>query len=580
MELEFMLTIMLPVQNRLEIKFKMMRKLTSIIFVLLFVLSCSDKEELEPAPESVQTPQTELISLDYNDNNSIKINWRPVEIEGFVSYKVYRLESANNVFSNISVIANLGELRKEITNSKQFTFTDTDVPYNAYVNYVVVTVYESPFNQYIEEVVSINHLFYERPELAFKILSIEKLNDGHINLEWEKDENDNFSNYGIHRTETSYDASLYRMDIFKNEFSISEITNQSEITYEDSSSFLSEYITYGVSKEVNGNTIESKNTITIKNPRFIDFVPIEMVKNPLHENELIIISEDGKILFYDPYNFSIKHSINLSARIHHPVIETYNGVQQLYIPSENGKIYVYSLEDYRLVKEIDLDTNIDIISMIIKENYIIFLEKSINGYYSHFSYYDIENLIVHRNTGYHHKSSRLINSSGTYFFRLESVYNGHQNESSINNYSFINGELEFTLGIDNGSIKSEQVFAVAPDFSYIISTEYGFNLKLNYNDMSEENLGNYGYPMSFNGYDFIGIQEKYSDIQITEDNNIYFAIKELNRIVMHKYLDLRNVSKEFDTQGKPLLFTLLNNDIIVINQSENANKSFIEIIND
>ncbi|MCF7568155.1 hypothetical protein L3X37_07240 [Sabulilitoribacter arenilitoris] len=558
-----------------------MRKLSSIILILLFTFSCSDKEEMEPAPESVKTPQTELISLEYNSiDNSIKIVWRPVEIEGFVSYKVYRLESATNVFSNISVIANLGKLRKEIKNSNLFSYTDTDIPYNAYVNYVVVTVYENPFNQYKEQVVSINHLYYERAELAFEILSVEKLNNGLINLEWEKDENDNFSNYSIHRTETIYDASLYRMDIFKNEFSISEIINQSEITYEDSSSFLSEYITYGVSKEVNGNTIESKNTITIKNPRFIDFVPIEMVKNPLHENEVIIIGGDGEILFYNPYNFSIIHSIDISARVHHPVIETYNGVQQLYIPSENGKIYVYSLEDYRLVQEIDLDTNIDIISMIIKENYIIFLEKSISGYYSHFSYYDIENDIVHRNTGYHHKSSRLVNSTSTYFFRLEPVFNGHQNESSINKYNFINGELDFSLGIDNGSIKSEQVFAVAPDFSYIISTEYGFHLKLNYNDLSEDNLGNYGYPMSFNGYDFIGIQEKYSDIYITEDHDIYFAIKEFNRIVMHKYLDFRNVSKEFDTQGKPLLFTLLNNDIIVINQSENTNKSFIEIIND
>jgi hypothetical protein len=558
-----------------------MKSLPYFIVLLLFALSCSDKEEMEPAPESVQTAQTELISLEYNDNdNSIKVVWRPVEIEEFLSYKIYRLESATNFFSNISIIANLGTLRKEIKNRRQFSFTDTDIPYNAYVNYVVVTTYQSPLNQYKEEVVSINHLFYERAKLAFEVISVEKLDNGLISLEWEKDENDNFTKYNIHRTETSYDASLYRMDIFKNEFSISEITNQSKIIYEDSSSFLSEYITYGVSKEVNGKTIESKNTVTIKNPRFFDFKPIEMIKNPLHDNEVIIIGGDGEILFYDPYNFSILHSINLSARIHHPVIETYNGVQQLYIPSENGKIYVYSLEDYRLVKEIDLDTNRDIISMIIKENNIIFLEKSIYGYNSHFSYYDIENLIVYRNTGYHHKSSRLINSLGIYFFRLEPVYNGHQNESSINNYSFINGKLKFSLGIDNGSIKSEQVFAVAPDFSYIISTKYGFHLKLNYNDMSEENLGNYGYPMSFNGYDFIGIQEKYSDIHITEDNNIYFAIKDLNRIVMHHHMDFRNISKEFDTQGKPLLFTPLDDNIIVINESESVNKSFIEIIYD
>ncbi len=560
-----------------------MRKLSSIILILLFTFSCSDKEEMKPAPESVKTPQTELISLDYNSiDNSIKIVWRPVEIEGFVSYKVYRLESATNVFSNISIIANLGKLRKEIKNSNQFSFTDTDIPYNAYVNYVVVTVYENPFNQYKEQVVSINHLYYERAELAFEILSVEKLGNGVINLTWEKDENDSFSKYNIYRTETNYDASQYRLDIFKNEFSISEISNQSETTYEDSSSFLPEYITYGVSKEVNGNTIESKNTITIKNPRFIDFVPIEMVKNPLHENEVIIIGGDGEILFYNPYTLSTIHSIFTGGRAHNPLIEKYQGIDHLYVPSENGKILVYDLDNYSLKKEINLESNLDIISIIIKNDYIIFTETNYTNQYGSFGYYD-KNSIIKREGQSIKRNSKLFNSYNEYFFRLQPTYTGHEYSSSMHRYDLVDGELEFSYGLNgggNGSIKSAVAFQLSPDKSYFISTEYGYHLKLNYNDMSEENLGNYGYPMSFNGHDFIGIQEKYSDVHITQENNIYFSIKDLNRIVMHQYLDFRNVFKEFDTQGKPLLFTLLNDEIIVINQSEIANKSFIEIITD
>ncbi|WP_452225821.1 hypothetical protein [Lacinutrix cladophorae] len=554
-----------------------MKSLSYIILAFLFIVSCSNDDDSEPAPESVQTPQTELVSLNYTDN-SIRIKWKPVEIQGFISYKIYRLESATNIYPYVPAIANLGELRAEIANSNVFSFEDTNIPYNAYVNYVVATVYQDPISGYTQEVVSINYLYYERPELSFEIISAEKLDNGHIELEWEQDENNSFTKYTVYRTESDYDYSEYRADIFENEFLITEISNQAETTFEDSTDFLNEYITYGISKEVNGNTIESKNTITIKNPRFIDFVPIEMVKNPIRENELIIISDDGKILFYNPYTYTTVHAIDINARIHHPVIETYNGIQQLYISSENGKIFVYSLDDYSLVQEIDLDTDRDILSMIIKEHYVIFLEKYINGYYSHFSYYDIENDEVHRNTGYIHSSSRLVNGSGSFFFKLEPVYDGHQNESSINAYSIVNGQLEFSLGIDNGSIKSEQVFAVAPDFSYIISTEYGFHLNLNYNDLSEEKLGNYGSEMTFDGFNFVGSQEKYSDIHINENNEIYFSIKELNKIVMHQHLNFNNISSEYDTLGKPLLFTFSNDEIIVINQAENSNKSFIEII--
>ena len=554
-----------------------MKPLSYIIIAFLFIVSCSNDDDSEPAPESVQTPQTELVSLDYTDN-SIKIKWRPVEIQNFISYKIYRLESATNIYPYIPAIANLGELRAEIANNNIFSFEDTNIPYNAYVNYVVATVYQDPVSGYTQEIISSNYLYYERPELAFEIISAEKLDNGHIKLEWEQDENNSFAKYTVYRTESDYDYSEYRADIFENEFLITEISNQTETTFEDSTDFFNEYITYGVSKEINGKTIESKNTITFKNPRFIDFVPIEMVKNPIRENELIIISNDGKILFYNPYTYTTVHAIDIDARIHHPVIETYNGIQQLYIPSENGKIFVYSLADFSLVQEIDLDTDRDILSIIIKEHYVIFLEKYINGYYSHFSYYDIESDEVYRNTGYIHSSSRLVNGSGAFFFRLEPVYDGHQNESSINTYSIINGELEFSLGIDNGSIKSEKVFAVAPDFSYIISTKYGFHLSLDYNDMSEEKLGNYGHPMTFDGFNFVGSQEEYSDIHITETNEVYFSIKELNKIVKHQHLNFGTNFGEFDTQGQPALFSLLGEDIIVINHAENSIKSFVEII--
>ena len=554
-----------------------MKSLFYIITAFLFIVSCSNDDDSEPAPESVQTPQTELISLDYTDN-SIKIKWRPVEIQGFISYEIYRLESATNIYPYVPAIASLGELRGEITNSNEFSFEDTNIPYNAYVNYVVATIYQDPIRGYTQGVVSVNYLYYERPELSFEIISAEKLDNGHIKLEWEQDENDSFSKYTVYRTESDYDYSEYRAEIFENEFSIIEISNQAETPFEDSTGFLNEYITYGVSKDINGKTIESKNTVTIKNPRFIDFVPIEMFKNPVRENELIIISDDGKILFYNPYNYTTVHAIDIEARIHHPVIETYNGIQQLYIPTENGKIFVYSLDDYNLMQDIDLDTDRDILSMVIKEHYVIFLEKYINGYFSHFSYYDFESDEVYRNTGFIHRSSRLVNGSGSFFFILEPAYTGHQNESSLNTYRFVDGELEFSLGIDNGSIKSEKVFAVAPDFSYIISTEYGFHLSLDYNDMSEEKLGNYGHPMTFDGFNFVGSQEEYSDIHITETNEVYFSIKELNKIVKHQHLNFGANSGEFDTQGQPILFSFLGEDIIVINHAENSFKSFVEII--
>ena len=107
---------------------KMMQSLKiNLLFAFaILVFSCNETDDVNLTIEPVTTPQTELLTIEYN-SEAILINWRPVIIDNFVSYKVYRYDSPTNEFPNINTIANFGELRATIRNSNQISFTDIDL---------------------------------------------------------------------------------------------------------------------------------------------------------------------------------------------------------------------------------------------------------------------------------------------------------------------------------------------------------------------------------------------------------------------------------------------------------------------
>ena len=550
-------------------------KVYTLFLILVTTFSCnSSDDDTGPIPTN---QETELIDLIENQN-IITINWTRVNPTDFVSYKVYRYEGHTNEFNNLNTIKFQGELITTITNNQQTTYVDNDVPYNAYVNYMMVTVYENPTIGLFDNFNSLNHLYFERPELVFEVLSAEKLNTGDIQITWEIDTNETFENYRIFSLENQESIESSAV-VRENGILLDQITDQNDNELLDSSIYETTKISFSVAKLVNGKYINSKNTISINNPSNIDFRPFASLKNPLKSDEIILFGDQGDVLFFETSSLEKSQRIELNKRIHAPTIGDYNGISSLYIPSENGKVFVYDLMNYSLVEEINLSTDRDIISLIIKEDYLIFLESYITNQFSSLSYLNFNDNLVYRTPGINYRLNTLVNSRDEFFFKLQNSYNGNQNDSSLTRYDLVDDQLEFSSGIDNGSIKSGDVFAVSPNFNYFVSTAYGFHLDLDYNDMSENRLGNYGFEMSFDGFNYIGNQDPYSDIKITTDDKIFLSVKDLKKIMSHQAYTFQNPLQSYDTQGYPLLFELLaNNQIIVVSRSTNMFSYFIERI--
>ncbi|MGK0323450.1 MAG: hypothetical protein ACJAR4_001491 [Psychroserpens sp.] len=556
-------------------KFRLLSKVGCYILFLISIstFSCGNSDD-DPIPTY---RETELTNLN-ESQNTITINWRLSDPTDFVSYQIYRLESHTSALGSSNTIKTQGELIKTITSNQQISYTDNEIRYNVYVNYMVVSVYENSETGLFEEYNSINYLYFERPELIFDVLSAQKLNSGEIKIIWEIDSNEGFENYKIFSFDHNSPIESSAL-VAENGSVLDEISVQSQGELIDYNSYTNAKINYSVAKIINGKSIYSRNTISIDNPNSVNFRPFTSLKNPLKTNEIIIFGNEGDILFFETSNYEISEKIELNKRIYQPLIENYNGVLSLYVPSQFGKIFIYDLLNYSLVDEINLSTNREIISLIIKENYLIFLESLATNQYSNISYLNFDDNTISRNPGIITKSTKLFNSQNEFFFRLEPSYNGNQNDSSLHRYDLIDGELVFSNGVDNGSIKSGDIFALSPDFNFFVSTAYGFHLNIDYNDMSENNLGNYGLQMSFDGINYVGSQDKYSDIKISTDNKVFLSIEDLKKLVSYQAFTFQNSIESFDTKGYPLLFELLpNNKIIVINKSINSNNFFIEKI--
>jgi hypothetical protein len=329
-----------------------LKKQFLFFFTLLLFINCSNEDR--PIPENaVFEPQTELISLTGN-NNQLKLIWKPVVIKKFKSYKVYRFDSNTNEFMNPAVIVNSGKLIFESTDNLTTVYTDNEIPFNSFVGYAVVTEYvNEEWN--IESVTSVNYLFYENENLSFSIKSLERLDDGSLKLTWDEDSNAGFEKYTVYAINGAY---LSNEEIFCPENILKTNVNQKENSITDATRYIKQSIYYSVSKIVNGKTIKSKNFFSIENPRSLKFKPGQTLKNPYNENEMIIINNyGGEVLFYNIKSLS-KEKVAVNGEIFFCSIGKFNGVDDLYVPSKDGKVFVIDLISHKIKETINLQITI------------------------------------------------------------------------------------------------------------------------------------------------------------------------------------------------------------------------------
>jgi hypothetical protein len=527
-------------------------------FTLVLFINCS-KEELAIPENAVFEPQTELISLIHN-NNQLKLTWKPVVIENFISYRVYRFDSNTDEFFSPSLITNFGELIYQGTNNLTDFYVDNKVPYNSFIGYAIVTDYIDGHNNKMS-VTSINYLSYENEDLSFSITSLEKLADGSLKLIWDKDANSGFENYSI----SVYDGYAVNSseDVVRNGTILKVHTNQEGNTIIDASLYTNKNVSFAVSKVINGISILSKNSISIENPRNLNFQPGQTLKNPYHQNELVIINPDGEIVFYN-VNSLTSNKLKIGKRIFFCSIGELNDVTDLYVPSENGKVFVIDLISHQIKKVINLITDYDIISAITIDDHLLFIEKDPTGYGRQMFVYDfVSNKVLNREGSYNtNPFLKLVYAKENYFFYLSADGIEYQTTGPIKlNIDGNKVSLEYKIG---DSKLDSRLFTLSDDKSYFVSSNLGYQSTIDYQNISEVTTGSYSKNPVF------------VDAKISENNLIYFAVLNNPRIDVFEKNNFTSTINQYTTTGNPMFIELFENQIISLNQL--GNSYFVETI--
>lgn len=531
-------------------------------FTLILFTSCSTKEEDTPIiPENaVFEPQTELISLTGN-NNQLKLTWKPVVIKDFISYKVYRLEKNTDEYINPNYIANAGELIFQSTDYLKDSYVDENVPFNSFINYAVVTEYLDE-NKKLVSVRSVNFLSYENQDLSFKITSLEKLADGSLKLIWDKDANTGFENYSI----TVYDGYAVNSseDVVRNGKILKVNTNREENTIIDLSQYTNRVVSFAVSKVINGKTILSKNSLSIENPRNLNFQPGQTLKNPNLQNEIVIINPEGEIVFYN-VNSLTSTKLKIDKRIFFCSIGDLNGVTDLYVPSENGRVFIVDLISHQIKKVINLFTDYDILSAIPIDDHLLFIEKhpyaDIGGM---FVYDFISNKVLNRNGSYSSSAqSKLVYAKDDYFFFLAADGLDYGSACTINKLH-INGNTVSTEMNFGYSKSDSRLFTLSDDKSYFVSSNQGYQSSIDYQNVLDLTTESYSKTPIF------------SDAKISENNLIYFGLIHNPLIEVFEKNNFTSTVNQYTTTGTPMFIELFGNQIISLNYLEN--NFFVETI--
>jgi hypothetical protein len=538
-----------------------LKKQFLFFITLLLFINCSSDKEL-PIPENaVFEAQTELISLTGN-NNQLKLIWKPVVIRKFKSYKVYRLNSYTDKYMFPGAIVYSGELIFEGTDNLKNEYIDNQVPFNSFIGYAVVTEYINEDNN-IESVISVNYLSYENKNLSFSLTSLVKLEDGSLKLEWEQDANVGFGNYIIYAVNDAY---LNSEEVFNNERILKVNVSQKENSIIDATPYTNGQIFYAVSKVINGKRIRSKNYLSIQNPRALNFKPGQTLKNPYNENEMIIINRDGgEVLFYNIKSLS-KDTVAVNGEIFFCSIGKFNGVDDLYVPSKDGKVFVIDLISHKIKKVINLQTDYNILSAIPINNHILFHEKHTYADIGGMFVYDrINDKVLNRNGSFGMSAnSKLVYGKENYFFNLWVDGLEYGSSSAISRLNIIGNEVTTDM-IFNDSKSDSQLFALSDDKTFFVSTKYGYQSDVNYENFTEVTTKKY-YQDGFFG-----------DAKIASDNkHIYFSVPDYSQIEVFEKNNFTTVIKQYKTTGIPLLIEVFQNQIISLNQL--GNSYYIEII--
>ena len=151
-----------------------------------------------------------------------------------------------------------------------------------------------------------------------------------------------------------------------------------------------------------------------------------------------------------------------------------------------------------------------------------------------------------------------------YFFSLSDDGLEYGSSSAIRRLN-INGNNVTTDFLFNSSIADSRLFALSDDKTFFVSTKYGYQSDVNYENFTEVTTKKY----SQDGF--------FGDAKIDTDNkNIYFSVPDYSQIEVFEKNKFTSIIKQYKTNGIPLLMEVFQDQIISLNQL--GNNYLIEII--
>jgi hypothetical protein len=176
-----------------------------------------------------------------------------------------------------------------------------------------------------------------------------------------------------------------------------------------------------------------------------------------------------------------------------------------------------------------------------------------------FVYDRINNKVLNRNGSFGMSAnSKLVYGKENYFFNLWVDGLEYGSSSAISRLN-INGNEVTTDMIFNDSKSDSRLFALSDDKTFFVSTKYGYQSDVNYENFTEVTTKKY-YQGGFFG-----------DAKIASDNkHIYFSVPDYSQIEVFEKNNFTTIIKQYKTTGIPLLIEVFQNQIISLNQLENS----------
>jgi len=367
-----------------------------------------------------------------------------------------------------------------------------------------------------------------------------------VKLSWSRLDNDRFLAYlVIRRTYKSNGEYQYYPYLV-------EIDDRSVTTYTDRNLPYAPYVEYQVVAGLSTSIPESPELIysnirSVERPN-IKVFPMtiyDMIPDVSNKRCYIIESDSGKISILDYQNESVTRSVKTNAKIGYCAIGSYNGQNELYVPRNDGWIFIYNSETLEKADQISLAKSVT--SLAVNQGTIFACGQDYNYYDNKIWAVDrVTKTILSTNDGNYDQHFAVIPGTQTELIGVP-VYSGYYMSWYEYNPAGIKTNEKDVYGLQNPN----SVIKIFPDGQQFITSDMAMIYNRNLDLVIQLPHGNYTF----------------SDYAIDPSGAILYAGSNNSRCVISYSIPGYEQVAEYKTKGYPLRVFLDGNTLISLSST-------------